>query len=888
VVTSKSALLGSKSLQRLGRPYNPLQYIRNRKVRARERKVIDGEQQGFGDVEAVRDWVEKLAERNSLRTKQITDGEFSMPAFDNAKDFDSQDPQEVSKTALRVRRPRVDWFFDPCDMVADAYWLEQGHHKQLIEDRHLRKLFPPVTDVPQFVSRANDEPGLAGGPWSNKPTNTEGMSSLLQDTRLPPLDADVSSGRRKERAKQKFHDIKSFHHRHNSLPHGPHDLRRMRRDSSSDSSDSDSDHGKKLRPIRRETLSSSANDLLEKQMIDALAQELRDKELADVPESELEHRNPRDSLVEQSPISKPSSRIHSRKVSIANISDSEPRSDGDRSRFQSPSRRFRGRQSLEIPEGRQRASLDIDSLQNSPQLRAYRDYDVIPPMGTLSTPSSRSVSPSRNPLSKVKQKLLEGKSRDQGGDSISDLDDDNQRYEPMSPEKLLNRPTDESFRGHKSTGSMRLRGDDVSAGLRGIFKGPRIDSVIRGGVSKINDMLWKKDMPNEVLSEEESSAVESESDAVKESAQPMSRRNSKQIRDENQPGVKHFIDVMPQFQHVGEALSKPPGSNTDKLVAPVLSRPQSSHSTRRGMDNLPRLDVQSATLSSPAPVAVSIRGVDTDVSDSESNQPSVPDGVRAADQRLNTVLAKPSLDNVRGRSTSRHWSITGRSPSPARTKPSKREVARMRALILSSGITAVEINRRAQELHRPMGKTTLQKAQQDPKKTIGGIGWSEILQLTPECKELHEQEVPACEVYPLASRVLGMTIQASGQRWQASADRFTTITSPELQRRTYALRSRVVDDLSQMTRQAADDSDEASKNLALGEPLKVKHVVDMMERLLRQRRRRFRWVRRALWLTVEWVLIGFMWYVWFVVMILRVGMSIGKGVLSCVKWLLWL
>jgi hypothetical protein len=212
----------------------------------------------------------------------------------------------------------------------------------------------------------------------------------------------------------------------------------------------------------------------------------------------------------------------------------------------------------------------------------------------------------------------------------------------------------------------------------------------------------------------------------------------------------------------------------------------------------------------------------------------------------------------------------------------------MRALILSSGITAVEINRRAQELHRPMSEATLQKAQHDPKRTIGGIAWSDVFQLTPECKELHEQEVPACEIYPLASRVLGMTIQASGQRWQASADRFTTMTSPELQRRTYALRSRVVDDLSQRTRQAADDSDEASKNLALGEPLKVKHVVDMMERLLRQRRRRFRWVRRALWLTVEWVLIGFMWYVWFVVMILRVGMSIGKGVLSCIKWLLWL
>jgi len=65
-------------------------------------------------------------------------------------------------------------------------------------------------------------------------------------------------------------------------------------------------------------------------------------------------------------------------------------------------------------------------------------------------------------------------------------------------------------------------------------------------------------------------------------------------------------------------------------------------------------------------------------------------------------------------------------------------------------------------------------------------------------------------------------------------------------------------------------------------------VVDVIEKMLRRRRRRFRWVRRGMWLGVEWVLVGFMWYVWFVVMMLRAVLGIGTGTIKAVRWLLWL
>jgi hypothetical protein len=242
-----------------------------------------------------------------------------------------------------------------------------------------------------------------------------------------------------------------------------------------------------------------------------------------------------------------------------------------------------------------------------------------------------------------------------------------------------------------------------------------------------------------------------------------------------------------------------------------------------------------------------------------------------------------------GRAPSRQWSITDRTPFPEQqTKLSKREIARVRALILSSGIKAKEINRRANELHRPLCKESLELAKTSRRSSVGELAWVDIAELAPECKELHEQQVSSCDIYPLASRALGMAIQASGQRWQASADRFTSDTTPSLQRRIWEVRSRLTDELSQMTRRATDEADEASNELALDQPLKVKHVVDVIEKLLRKRRRRFRWLRRAMWLAVEWVLVGFMWYVWFVVMILRIFLGVGKGVWGGVRWLLWL
>jgi hypothetical protein len=39
---------------------------------------------------------------------------------------------------------------------------------------------------------------------------------------------------------------------------------------------------------------------------------------------------------------------------------------------------------------------------------------------------------------------------------------------------------------------------------------------------------------------------------------------------------------------------------------------------------------------------------------------------------------------------------------------------------------------------------------------------------------------------------------------------------------------------------------------------------------------------------VEWLLVGVMWYVWFMVVLTRVVMGVGKGVVGSLRWLFWL
>ena len=909
----------------IGRPYDPLQYIRNRKVRARERKVIDGESQGFNDTLKVSEWVDHVSRWVATDQARIP-GNPALPPFAGADVVAVQgSPPSTSSrtvgTSVKPRRPRVDWVLDPADMLADIYWLEQDDNKKLVEDRHWRRVFPQDTDGHQSLSREDTGP-RTNTPGSNKssPEGRQVPEKSSSDHLPQKAEHEHVLSTARDRAQQKLRALRGAHHRHTGSMHNR-DPPRIHRGSLSDSSDTDMDMRGRG---RAGTISSTGKALLAKQVDEMIA-----REQASVgPQPQHDDDALRMKFIgaglmtpdrERPQISPLPSRAnsHRRGESLPEFSETDSKPPRPMPLPSSPPGPMRT--SLEVPQRNRRFSVDYDTSQpNSPVLRPLRDGALVPAIGMdLSPMSSRPSSPTRNPLTKVRS-IFRERSKDRLPDIRSPPGEDafefalspiplekvespgadwsgvpsDRIHSRSPPRKSTTGGTQNSHKSHKSRGSMKLRGED-GIGLRSLFRGPRIDSVLRTSVSRVSDLIWRKE-PGGGGDENffNTSSDDSDLDRV---MRGRSRGRSKGSVLPSRTGSR--------YGRGGDAASQllsPPGETT--LSAPgsyPASRPISRRSSRFDLLKPPRIDIQNASPTTGSPPSELAQPPDLDeATESESRKSSYADAIRATDARLNAVLTLPKRTPLSPAMSSRHWAVTDSGGAPARAAVSKREVARVRTLLLSYGIQAMEIERRIKErklLTSVPARSSLADTDGAARPTSENNGnslpWSEVASLCPDPEirmRLLTRPVAQTDLYPLAGRVLGASIQESAQQWQVASTAFTTETAPALQERVDALRNKVAGELASLTQTATEEADEANHDLVAGQRLKVKRVVDGMDKMLRRRRRRFRWVRRAGWLAVEWVLVGFMWYVWFVVMLARILLGIGKGFTRAVRWLLWL
>jgi len=906
---------------KIGRPYDPLQYIRNRKVRARERKVIDGESQGFNDIVKVSDWVDDVS-------RWVATGQARVPAHPALPPFISADvvaaqgspPAANSRSAVapaKPKRPRVDWVIDPADMLADIYWLEQDDNKRLIEDRHWRRVFPQDTELYQNIS--HDEPGTRmTTPGSNKESpESHVVSEKHSSDHLPQkVEHEHVLSTARDRAQQKLRALRGTHHRQTSSMHGR-DFLRIHRGSISESSDTDNDF---RRRGRTGTITSGGKAILAKQMDEMIANEQRDIESHPLYDHEaLRMKFTGASLMtperEKPRVSPIPSRASSQRRGETRAELSEIENKPFKLKPLPSSPQGNGRASLEVPQRGRRFSVEYDTSQpNSPDLRPLRDNALIPALGGMdfSPMSSRPSSPTRNPLTRVKG-IFRERSKDRSAEIYSPITEDDlefsmppvpiervespgtdwsaapsERIHSKSPPRKVNTgSTYGSHRSHRSIGSMKLRGEE-GTGLRSLFRSPRIDSVLRSSVvSKVSDMIWRKESGS--AGEEQSSSTSSD-----ESDMDLAKRGRARGRSKGSVLPSRTGSRLRDGELTSQFLM-PPGQTS--LSAPgsyPSSRPLSPRSSRFDFLKPPRIDVQNASPTSTSPPPELAHPTDVEASESESRKSSYTDAVRAADARLNAALALPKPPQLSPAMSSRHWAVTDSTGAPIRAAVSKREVARLRAILLSYGIHAMEIERRAKERKlltssRDADALTDDSAVSTPESST--FAWSDVARLAPDPevrKHLLTRPVAQTEIYPLAGRVLGASIQTSTQQFQMMSNAFATETAPALEHRVDMLRTKVTRELTGMAQATIDEADEANHDLVVGQRLKVKTVMDNMEKMLRRRRRRFRWVRRAGWLAVEWALVGFMWYVWFVVMIARVVLGVGKGVTRAIRWLLWL
>lgn len=918
--------------EKRGRPYNPLQYIRNRKVRTRERKTIDGEAQGFTDVPRVSQWVDEATK--SVADGQITDSGSSLPPFNTPEEMaNGGSTSRPAVTASKSKRPRVDWVIDPADMLADVYWLEQGTNKNMVEDRDGRRVFVQDSSLyrpmsQQMGARKNlSAPSPGSHDATGRRAETEPPPGLGQETSKGESEHVFGSAR--GRAQQKLQAIKGLHHRHNNpANHRYHDFLRSRSGSLSGSSDNESDRKGRS---RGDTVGSSGKGILEKQMLEMIEREHGEKELEARQEQEAGHRRSltaetvqpeSDSVVHSAaPSRTPSRRRGQQSVAEAN---GDAKAHKSNPLLVSPERSTRA--SLEVPSTGRRLSIDYDtSYPASPEFKPAKGVGLVPALGKDLPPrSSRPSSPSRNPLSKVKS-MFRDRSRERAQYSderrgsveanvlatgaTPDTSVDTVKQRPTEREgsispihNEISRGSDTSNTSPRNHGSLRHRPDD-SYGIRGLLKGPRIDSVLRSGVSRVSDLIWRKDMHD---ADGDSSSSSDELDTGPD------RGRTRELAAE--PGKKTFLDVMPSFVPASQSHSRPPHVDQGPPHgADLSSQPLSRQSSRFELLKPPKIDVRDTSDNvSPAVQQVrSHRGSDTSVADSRKS--SNAEAVRAANSNLNAAISMPQgrrLSTATSQSQ-RHWCISDGNGRPAAPHAvvSKAEIARLRALVLSSGIMAKEIIRRAEERRSPDGLLFPGPcATRRPSATPSGSPssspppptalapvtpptWASIASLHPDPRvreALLSQPLSQTDVFPAAARALAAAIEKAGTEWQSASQTFSAATAPDLHRKVESARQTVAGRLSDMTRSAADEADEVGLDLSQGQRLKVKRVVDVIEKMLRRRRRRFRWVRRGLWLGVEWMLVGFMWCVWFVVVIARMVLGCGRGVRGAVRWVLWL
>ncbi|KAH8816413.1 hypothetical protein F5884DRAFT_776095 [Xylogone sp. PMI_703] len=908
-------LQGTAHSAQPGRPYNPLQYIRNRKVRARERRSINGEAQGFGDVEKVTAWVDDVENsvfaHNSKAEDDMPDSlTFPLPTFlaTETAGASHSSPLSASKSqsqSSQVKRPRVDWILHAPDLLADLVWLEQDDNKRSIEDSHGAKIFPQSVDAKRPVSRRTDEPER---PMPIIPVSTKREDRPIElrlDTKLPEFRSIKGEpDNLASRARHALHDATHLHHsrsRSHNRSKSANNPILILSPTRSDSDESDSDNLSHRRRSRSGTAESQemGKNILEKQMMDILVKQNVNHEWDASQRFEAQTAHNR---APKHPVNDLSSLIIVEKH--------------EGLKAHSPKYELTGRASLEVPGVNRRTSLEgFDSTApNSPQTRPSRaSRGFIPSIAIdLSPPTSRDPSPTRSPLSKVKSKLNKFRehsrersrvrgSRDEGkgfeyhnsiqNESVSERPTTpDARERSLSPVKQSgSRKTEDSLKLSKSSSIKRGKPEETS-GIKALFKGTR------GQVNRVTDLIRKRDslpgqgnisgFSTDDSDFEDAREAQPDSESRKHSldrSNSVSRESPKVViqRPKNLPSyLKDMPKFTSPFDHRGReehSQADTVGDNDiDHMSEPHPSRDEQDAAASSNLLDPPRIDVQMVPVSADInELSRQASRPDSDMSELESRRGSSINAILGVPGRggslpvtgltnLETSGERPSLRDRR------QWSISDRAVSIHRGPMTKQEIARVRALLLSSGIKAKEITRRATEAQ------DLRSAREAAYRGIANLPQKPV------------PPVPKASEHILAARILQNDIQLSIQTWESAANKFCGTTMNELIRRLDSLQIRVGEQLIPMASKAGDEADEVSRDLVMNQTLAVKRLEDAMNKMVRRRRRKFRWLRRGGWVLLEWALVGVMWSVWLVVMLARMVLGIGRVSFGAVRWLFWL
>ncbi|KAJ5333541.1 uncharacterized protein N7506_007324 [Penicillium brevicompactum] len=870
--TVKDGSTESSRSQHRYRGYNPLQTIRNRKVRYREKCTIDADAEGWHDAERVHHWIDAVEQKYSqpehdqfdcLKLPPLKQGlrHSFIGEHEDMNTMATSPPaslRRVSRTSsTKARRPRIDWTMSPAELLADAAWLEEGTNKTKVVDKDGFKLYPDPTEL--VILNTRDD---SATPYKQRLSTEVGDRGEVNSSPRTSLSSTHPA------MAHEFKSVGRGRHRHRLRSHS-HSLR-----SRSGSSARKPSRWDKVK-MRSGSVSSSSSS------------ESRPS-LDERPRMSREHlREHVQRFVDHAQSS--SSRI-SRAKSPA-IRHAEP----DRGRTPQPSeplalntaQNFKHRRasvsSAGSTDGRFDPRMSVEGMDstapNSPVHVGYFPSIAV----NLSPPSSRSPSPTKK---RLRHKIVSRHERSKSKQAYREREDDvaapealhhvpplspgwhegTPRLEPsplpdaVYPSHQDEQATPEGSRtdGHRSRKSAHL----AESKLRGIFKGPgRIAEIVGNEVSKVGDLILKKDADPE--SRKSSSATTFASDDSDSDEEP---RSDKKTRESEKNSSRNYVSSLPSFTSPLRQDERYLTSDQGKFnQSREQQTPSRKYDTREPSKKFafPR----SKTLDF-SPSLQTVRQKRHEIKD-----PSVPFSLtRPPVTGLAKARASPGISPEGRRSglsgASRAWSISGRSLHTLTDTgiPAKSEIERTRALLLSSGIKAREITRRAHTTREPA-----------PHWLQNSLGSSPSI---PKVTRINE--------FDLAAQNLLHRFEMTQYSFQQSMHQFSSTTSSPLRSQIKQLETLVNQSLAPRMRATANDAEDMCVQLNTTSTLAVKQLSDALDKGVRKRRRRLRWIRRTGFMVLEWALVAMLWWVWLIVMAFKLVRGVFRGFFSGVRWVLWL
>jgi hypothetical protein len=950
-----------------GRAYNPLQYVRNRKLRFREKKPLESEDEGWHDITQVRAWVDAVIASHDDKRVDVDEcirlPEFSQHNLPDAND-EEIDPITTESPAsslrrtnanpvIKQRRPRSDWVIYPWDLLADAFWLEQGLNKTKIEDREGNRIYRPNTHF--TFSGWRNHPAIRM-PLLQEPTPPpeDGFDDMPVEphSAVPELPTFTSATQgRKRSGRGRIRDSIINMPKSGS---GSRDRRRrlqqeLEMTSSSESSDNESSRRGRKRKLSKRKLQEKDSKNAETDGHIENMKHSDDRRLGSSNDGSSGTHSKRPSIVDGSRLSKLISRTSSKPASV--MQDSDHPSDSVRHSFEQ-SRKPRS----SFEETPVRTSTEYDTTApSSPTAVGFPSIAI-----NLSPPTSRSPSPSKrlfqariNPFrdrSNSKKRngvetndfadnsLAKG-SRDMSGDAekVEIISESASRgTSPMSRgispitkrDSTVSNDSHHQHEPHRSGTVSRISTKssgshtDHTSRLRGIFKGGRIAELVGNEVNRVGDFIWKRDVPGHVPRNSTSTASvnsghvpDSDDDLpganghafisppnTHTSQFSLSTDNSledgrlslSQSRSTPSSGEKpqYYNSNLPSFtspfkrdreqqeQH-DKTLLTPTSSPPQQTEADHISRQAANH---RSASRSPRMDrlappkLVTTASSTPEPDRRDSYGFGRalDLTRSTDASQVFNDVLRAKPQGVPVTGLTKENASASGLNLAQEWNLSDRNLARSdgeSSRVTRRDIARTRALLLSSGVKAREINRRANAIP------------DHPRKFL----LDTIRLSNPNLKDLAPLRVPRKEEHVVAARTVIDSLTSQSASFKESLKKFGTQTTTALHRDLQALDDLVDNQLTPRVRIAADQAGELSTKLATTSTLAVKGLNDIIDGALRRRRRGpIRYIRRVGYTLIEWTVVGLLWAIWLVVMVFRIGLGTVKGVFNAVRWLLFL